>query len=42
MTVSVFVEAEFFMLLFSSFIVPFCINAYMMWKKTISHKAVPS
>lgn len=40
MTGSVFVEAEFFLLLFLSFVVPFCINAYMMWKKSISRTTV--
>ncbi|HTD02704.1 hypothetical protein [Undibacterium sp.] len=40
MTGSVFVEAEFFMLLLSSFVVPFSINAYLLWKKTISRKLV--
>ncbi|MFZ6647856.1 hypothetical protein ACO0LO_19180 [Undibacterium sp. TJN25] len=37
---SVFAETEFFLLLFFSFIVPFCLNAFMMWKKSISRTTV--
>ncbi|WP_394780432.1 hypothetical protein [Undibacterium sp.] len=37
---SVFAEAEFFLLLFFSFVVPFCLNAFMMWKKSISRTTV--
>ena len=37
---SVFIEAEFFFLIASSFVVPIGIYAYMMWKRSISRKTV--
>lgn len=38
MTGTAFFEAEFFVLLLSSFIAPFCINACVIWKQAISRK----
>ena len=37
---SVFVELEFFLLIFSTFVIPIGIYSYMMWKKSISRKVV--
>lgn len=37
---SVFVEIQFFLLIFSTFIIPIGIYSYMMWKRSISRKVV--
>jgi len=40
MSNSVFVEAEFFLLIVLSLVLPVSIYGYMMWKQAISRKTV--
>jgi hypothetical protein len=37
---SLFLEFEFLLLVFSSFVLPLCLYGYMRWEKTVSPKTV--